>query len=148
MLSSSAEAVGVGLLTFLARSRPLSSCAWQSDVGGGWQRDERPYFKGAGQTYSDGDRLSYGALGRITGAGDTSGKVEVQFPGNKGPIGCFFDTLSRTKPPPTVRAHPRAIGRHTAPAAARPPPHAPRRRARHALARSTSPPHARALRVG
>ncbi len=57
----------------------------------------------ANETLSNGDKLEYGAMGKVTGptAGHAD-RVNVRFPGNKGPVGCLLTQLSRTWPPPPL----------------------------------------------
>ena len=56
------------------------------------------YFCGPNETVSTGDRLVYGAKGVAQGPGD-SGKLKVQFEGNKGTVECWLAHLSLTPPP-------------------------------------------------
>ena len=56
------------------------------------------YYCGPNRTTSNGDRVVYGAKGVATGPGD-SGRLEVQFEGNNGPISLESIQLSLTPPP-------------------------------------------------
>ena len=56
------------------------------------------YFCEANWTAPNGDRTVYGAKCVATGS-DDSGRLDVQFEGNKGPIRCRLIELSLTPPP-------------------------------------------------
>ena len=56
------------------------------------------YYCGPNRTTSNGDRVVYGAKGVATGPGD-SGRLVVQFEGNRSPIDCRLTELSLTPPP-------------------------------------------------
>ena len=69
---------------------------------GGPERYEKghgAYFVGRNQTFPSGNKLEYGQRGTVAGpaTGQWKGKgVRVQFPGNKGPLNVYFDSVRRT----------------------------------------------------
>ena len=64
---------------------------------------EKVYFTGLSYAFADGDKVSYGLGGEVTGAAtgpNTKGSsVAVTFPGNKTRTNCRLVELSRTAPP-------------------------------------------------
>ena len=84
--------------TYLSRSPP-------PPLPGGYAVGEEVYYTGNSQTWDDGDKLTHGESGEVTGHPPSDdpdfGKcVSVMFPGNKDNIHCFLTNLSRTPPPP------------------------------------------------
>lgn len=71
---------------------------------GGHRVGEELYYLGASGTLSSGDRLTYGARGRVAGPAtleEYSGRgVAMLFPGNRAGIECFLKELSREPPLP------------------------------------------------
>mmetsp|Transcript_66083 Transcript_66083/g.182983 ORF Transcript_66083/g.182983 Transcript_66083/m.182983 type:complete len:173 (-) Transcript_66083:132-650(-) len=72
---------------------------------GGWQTGDVAYFSAASQALPSGDKLSYGASGKVVGHasvkdGKDHQRVAVLFTGNSAPVACFTEALSR-EPPPT-----------------------------------------------
>ena len=63
---------------------------------------EELYYAASSQTFTDGDKVEYGAKGVVVGPATSEshkGKgLAMQFPGNKGPTRCYLTQLSRTKP--------------------------------------------------
>ena len=69
-------------------------------IPGGWKAKDLPYYTGASQTWDDGDKLVHGQQGEVVGpaTGSHEGKgVAVLFPGNKGIIDCYLDTVRRLR---------------------------------------------------
>ena len=66
---------------------------------GGWKVKDLPYFTGASETLSNGDKVVHGQRGEVVGPATgpkTKGKgVAVLFPGNKGAIECFLYQVRR-----------------------------------------------------
>ena len=85
-------------LTELSRARP-------PPLPGGYAVGENVYFTGPSMTWDDGDKLTHGQRGEVTGHPASHmpqfGKgVTVMFPGNKTSLACDLTDLSRTWPPP------------------------------------------------
>ena len=82
-------------LTMLSRSPP-------PPLPGGYAVGEKVYYTGANQTFTDGDKLTHGQRGEVTGPATCETHVgkglDVMFPGNKVNISCYLTNLSRSKP--------------------------------------------------
>jgi hypothetical protein len=74
-----------------------------TDFKGGYRHRGVAYWEGESRTIQEGYRVEYGMKGEVMGpatAESVKGKgLNVQFPGNKGPIDCRFTELSLTPPP-------------------------------------------------
>ena len=78
---------------------------------GGYTVGDKVFYTGASHTFDDGDTLVHGGQGEVAGPAtgeNTKGKgVAVLFPGNKGNVSCYLDTVRRLRaarrcqPPPT-----------------------------------------------
>ena len=64
---------------------------------------DKAFSAGASQTFPNGDIVSYGVEGEVTGPAihGPSQCLAVMFPGSKGSIQCDLTRLSRTAPPPS-----------------------------------------------
>mmetsp|Transcript_21981 Transcript_21981/g.61486 ORF Transcript_21981/g.61486 Transcript_21981/m.61486 type:complete len:203 (+) Transcript_21981:94-702(+) len=74
---------------------------------GGWQEDEEVFYVGVGHGFLSGDQLVYGNRGTVSGPstvkdGADYRRVAVKFPGNSGPVACFVDALTRSRPTETI----------------------------------------------
>ena len=67
-------------------------------LAGGFKACEDVYFVGTPQTFSNGDKLAYGARGTVWGPGSSEERVLVSFQGNKGCTGVTVPELSKGKP--------------------------------------------------
>lgn len=65
------------------------------------------YYKGANETFPNGDRVLYGAQVKVIVATTPvpDERVRVHFPNNADWVDCLLTELSRTKPPDEVRTH-------------------------------------------
>ena len=77
---------------------------------GGWKRKDLPYYTGASETVSNGDKLVHGQQGEVVGPAtneSVKGKgVAVLFPGNKGSISCYLTGVRRLRAAPTATPTP------------------------------------------
>ena len=77
---------------------------------GGYKVGEKVFYMGPGETWDDGDKVVHGQQGEVTGPATLEnhmGKgVAVRFPGNKGNVECYVDTVRRPRAAPA--ASPRA----------------------------------------
>ena len=87
-------------------SSKKSKAALHSSPGpilyGGYEHGEKLYFTGSNMLFEDGDRLVYGAQGKVTGTRYERGgieKVMIRFPFNDGNVACTLESLSRSPPP-------------------------------------------------
>ena len=68
---------------------------------GGYTVGEKVFFTGANETVSTGDKIVHGQQGEVTGPATLEtlkGKgVAVRFPGNKGNIECYLNTVRRLR---------------------------------------------------
>ena len=75
---------------------------------GGYKVDEKVFYTGASQTFPSGNKLVHGQQGEVMGPAtgeNTKGKgVGVLFPGNKGNISCYLDTVRRLRAAPATIA--------------------------------------------
>ena len=72
-------------------------------LNGGFKGGDKVYFTGDGMTFPSGNKLTYGALGEVTGPAVDQWKdegVKVLFPGNSGSINVYISTVSKDAPPP------------------------------------------------
>ena len=71
---------------------------------GGYKVGDKVFLTGASQTFPDGDKLVHGQQGEVMGPATSEqakGKgVEVLFPGNKGKVDCYLETVRRPPAPP------------------------------------------------
>ena len=79
---------------------------------GGFKVGEKVFFTGASETFASGNKLVklvYGQQGEVAGpvaTGSVKGKgLAVRFPGNKGYVNCYLNTVRH------LRAAPAAISR-------------------------------------
>ena len=99
-----------------AAPAPSYVCAYASGaftqaLPGGYKVGDQVFYTGASETLSNGDKVVHGQQGEVTGpiTNEThKGKgVAVLFPGNKGNVSCYLDTVRRLRaarrcqPPPT-----------------------------------------------
>ena len=61
---------------------------------------EKLYYTGANQSFDNGDRVVHGEQGEVMGPGNAV-RLRIQFPNNKGNVGCLLASVSRS--PPTTR---------------------------------------------
>ena len=86
----------------MSRDAPLA-------LPGGYKVGEKVFFTGASLTFDDGDKLVHGQQGEVAGpvaTGRVKGKgVAVRFPGNKGYVNCYLNTVRHLRAAPAA-THP------------------------------------------
>ena len=76
---------------------------------GGYVLGEQVYYTGCSKTFEDGDRIEHGKQGEVVGPATSETHKEgvaVLYPGNKGAIDCYLDSVRRCRRWPTQRKLP------------------------------------------
>ena len=86
-----------------------ASGACTQALPGGYAVGDKVFFTGASYTFSDGDKVVHGQQGEVVGPAtneSVKGKaVAVRFPGNKGDVDCYLDTVRRPRAAPAAHPH-------------------------------------------
>ena len=73
---------------------------------GGYKVGDKVFLTGASQTFPDGDKLVHGQRGEVVGPATSEthkGKgVNVRFPGNRGIVACYLETVRRLRAAPAL----------------------------------------------
>ena len=77
----------------------------QMTMPGGYTVGEKLYYLGESQTWDDGDQLTHGQAGEVTGQPPSDDPnfgefLSVMFPDMEGILLCKLDEISRTPPTP------------------------------------------------
>ena len=81
---------------------PSARGACAQALPGGYTVGDKVFYTGANETFPSGDKLEHGQQGEVVGPGPSAAleihkSVSVLFPGNKGTIGCYLETVRRLR---------------------------------------------------
>ena len=84
---------------------PRCGAANRVPLIGGYNLNEPVYYAAESHAFDNGDRVAYRMLGKVVGEAPSpipgeAPRLEVKFPGNRFPIICELDAVSRTEPEP------------------------------------------------
>ena len=76
---------------------------------GGYKVGDKVFYTGASQTFPSGDKLVHGQQGEVVGPATSEqakGKgVNVRFPGNRGNVASYLETVRRHRAAPAAHPH-------------------------------------------
>ena len=83
-----------------------ASGACTQALPGGYKVGDKVFYTGASQTASNGDKWVHGGQGEVVGhatSEQVKGKgVDVRFPGNRGNVECYLETVRRPRAAPAA----------------------------------------------